>query len=58
VTSIANTWASIQTVLDGGKEAYIWPNMQTRIQVSSRSSIRATIQPVLVGGKYAYISHN
>jgi hypothetical protein len=43
VSSRASIKATIQPVLEGGKNAYIWPNLQPKIEVSLRASIKATI---------------
>jgi hypothetical protein len=50
--------ATIIPVIKSGKNAYLWPNLHPRIEVSSRASIKATIQTVLEGGNDAYVWPN
>jgi hypothetical protein len=58
VSSRLSIRATNQPVLEGGKDAYIWPICQTILEVTSRASTWATIQPVLEGGKEAYVCPN
>jgi hypothetical protein len=55
VSSRASIKATIQHVLEEGKNEYIWPICQRIIEVSSRASIKARMKPVLDGCRYAYI---
>jgi molybdopterin-binding protein len=55
VSSRASIKTTIQAVLDGGKDAYVWPILQPRIEVSSRAIIKATIQTIVQGAKDAYV---
>jgi hypothetical protein len=55
VSSRASIKATIQPVLEVGKNVYIWPIFQQRIEVTSRAIIKATLQPLLEESKDAYI---
>jgi hypothetical protein len=44
-----------RAVLEGGKDVYIWPILQPRIEASSRAILKATIEPVLQGNKDAFV---
>jgi hypothetical protein len=46
---------NIETVLDGDKDAYVWPILQPIIEVSSRVSGKATREGELVGEKDACV---